>query len=106
MAYIYEVSFEIPRDQVNELMIGASLERVLGFLRTLLPGETGFITSRTMYSVDGSNPIQVRVWSEWQNWEDLLVHKDSQLVEDKLLKEFQAQIKMEHLTINILSEVD
>jgi hypothetical protein len=34
MAYVYQVSFDIRPDQMNELQIGASLERVLGYLRS------------------------------------------------------------------------
>ena len=45
MAYIYEVSFDINKNQMSQLQIGQPLERVLGYLRTLLPGEPGYVTS-------------------------------------------------------------
>ncbi len=52
MAYIYEVSFDIRSNQLSQLDIGAPLERVVGYLRTLLPSEPGYVTSRAMYSLD------------------------------------------------------
>ena len=41
MAYVYQVSFDIPPDRQDEIEVGASLERVLGFLRVILPSEPG-----------------------------------------------------------------
>jgi quinol monooxygenase YgiN len=106
MAYVYEVSFNIHPDQMDELAIGGALERVLGYLRTLLPGEPGFISSQALRSVGASHPIRIVVWSEWQNWEDLLAHRNSRLIEDKVLLEFDPHIKLEHLTQNMYSEVE
>jgi quinol monooxygenase YgiN len=106
MAYFYEISFDIHQDQMDELSIGGSLERVLGYLRTRLPGESGFVTSRALRSIGDSKPFRIVVWSEWQDWEDLLAHKDSNLIEDKVLLEFNPHIKLEHLTTNIYSEIE
>ena len=52
MAYAFQVDFDIRPDQMSELEVGASLERVLGYLRTLLPGEPGFVSARALYSLD------------------------------------------------------
>jgi hypothetical protein len=53
----YQIGFDIRPEQMSELEIGASLERALGYLRILLPGETGHITSRAMYSLDRADSM-------------------------------------------------
>ena len=105
MAYIYEVSFDIDSDQLDELRIGASLERVIGYLRTLLPSEQGFITARAMYSLNESSMIRLIVESIWDQWEDLLVHKSSGLAEQKVLAEFHPQVDIGNLTVRVYKEV-
>jgi quinol monooxygenase YgiN len=106
MAYFYEISFTIDHSQLDELAIGGSLERVLGYLRTILPEKPGFISSKALRSVADSNPVRVVVWSEWQDWEDLLEHVGSSIIEDKVLLEFDPHIKLEHLTANSYYEIE
>lgn len=105
MAYIYEVSFDIDSENINQLKIGASLERVLGYLRTLLPGEPGYVTSRAMYSLDSEDITHIIFQSEWQNWEDLNQHVSSSMMEKKVLQEFDPHVRMEHLTSRTLNEI-
>ena len=105
MAYIYQVSFNIQPNQMNELQIGASLERVLGYLRTLLPSQPGFIEARVLYSVDQPEQTYVVCVSEWEHWEHLEHHRTSTLAEDKVLAEFAPHITQENLIIRIYSEV-
>ena len=105
MAYIYEVSFDIDSDKMNQLKIGASLERVLGFLRTLLPSEEGYVTARALYSLGSEDTTHIIFQSEWQDWEDLEQHVTSSLLEDKVLKEFDPHIKLENLTSRTLNEI-
>jgi hypothetical protein len=105
MAYIYEVSFDIGSDQLETLKIGASLERVLGYLRTLLPQEMGYITTRSMYSLSSEETTHIVFMSEWQEWEDLDRHRKSPLLEDKIILEFDPHIQLEHLTKRIYNEV-
>ena len=106
MAYIYQVSFDIRPDQMSELQIGASLERVLGYLRALLPGESGHISSRVMYSVDIPDRTHLIVQSMWEAWEDLEAHRRSSLAEDKVLTEFQPHVSLEALSVHVYKEVD
>ncbi len=75
MAYVYEVSFDIQADQMSQLEIGAPLERVIGYLRTLLPSEPGFVTSRAMYSIGVPDKTNLVIQSVWERWEDLENHK-------------------------------
>jgi hypothetical protein len=105
MAYLYQVSFDIRPAQMRELEIGASLERVLAYLRALLPGEAGYITSRAMSSLEDPDRTHVIVQSVWDRWEDLARHRQSSLAEDKVLREFEPHVALTDLTIGIFEEV-
>jgi hypothetical protein len=106
MAYIYQVAFDIKRGQMSELAIGSSLERVLGYLRTLLPAERGFITSRAMRSVGLQENVHLVFQSVWEEWEDVERHRQSSLSEDKVLKEFEPHVALEDLASQVYEEVD
>ena len=105
MAYIYEVSFDIPTDQISQLEIGTPLERVIGYLRTMLPSEPGYITSRAMYSIDVPDNTNLVIQCVWETWEDLKNHKDSSLAEQKTLLEFGPHIKDDALIAHIYEEI-
>lgn len=106
MAYIYQVSFDIRPDQMNQLEIGASLERVLSYLRALLPSMPGNVTSRAMYSLDIPGKTQLVFQSVWGTWDDLEAHRGSSLDEYKVLAEFQPHVSLEDLSVHIYEEVD
>ena len=106
MAYIIQVSFDIRPDQMNELEIGASLERVLSYLRALLPSEPGYATSRAMNSLDIPGKTHLVFQSLWGTWDDLDAHRQSLLAEDKVLTEFQPHVSLEDLSVHIYEEVD
>jgi hypothetical protein len=105
MAYVYEVSFDIHSDQLEALRIGASLERILGYLRTLLPSEMGYITARALYSISSDESTHIIFMSEWEEWEDLDRHRNSPLLEDKIILEFDPHIQLKHLDKRIYNEV-
>jgi heme-degrading monooxygenase HmoA len=105
MAYVYQVSFDIQPDQMSQLEIGASLERTAGYLRTLLPNETGFISTHAMYSLDVPDKTQLLVQTWWETWEDLTAHGKSSLAEDKVLSEFEPHLSLHHLTVHVYEEV-
>jgi hypothetical protein len=105
MAYTYQVSFEIEHEQMDQLRIGATLERVVGYLRTLLPNLQGFITARAMYSIDTPGKTQLIVQSTWDEWEDLQSHQRSGLAEQKVLTEFKPHMALENLSVHIYEEV-
>jgi hypothetical protein len=105
MAYIYQVSFDIRPDQMSELQIGASLERVLAYLRTLLPSEPGHVTSRAMYSVDIPDRTHLVFQSVWEGWDDLENHRGSSISEDKVLTEFEPHVELENLVVHVYEEV-
>lgn len=106
MAYVYQVSFDIRPEQMHELAIGASLERVLGYLRALLPSEIGFVTARAMRSLGHTERTRVVIESTWQQWDDLEKHRQSALAEDKVVLEFQPHVSVESLQADSYQEVD
>jgi hypothetical protein len=105
MAYIYQVSFDIRPEQMSDLQIGASLERVLAYLRTLLPGQPGHITSRAFYSLDIPGYTHLIFQSIWEAWDDLEAHRSSSLAENKVLTEFQPHVALEDLDLHVYEEV-
>lgn len=105
MAYIYQVNFSIEHDQMEQLRIGANLEEVLGYLRTLLPNMPGFITARAMFSVDLPGKTHLIIQSIWDQWEDLVAHQESNLAEQRILKSFQPHVALEDLAVHIFEEV-
>lgn len=106
MAYMYSVSFDIPRERMKELEIGSALERVLGYLRALLPAEPGFTTVRALHSVDEDNRVSVLVESIWETWDDLVEHRSSSFAEDKVLNEFEPHVEIGDLDARVYEEVD
>jgi len=105
MAYTYQVSFEIEHEQMEQLRIGATLEKILGYLRTLLPNQTGYITARAMFSLDMPGKTHLLVQSVWDEWEDLQAHQHSGLAEQKVLSEFKPHVALEDLSVHVYEEV-
>ncbi|NPV08567.1 MAG: hypothetical protein HPY83_11490 [Anaerolineae bacterium] len=105
MAYVHQVSFYIGPEQMSELQIGAALERVLAYLRSLLPSQPGFITARALYSVDIPDRQHLIFQSQWELWEDLLAHAESGLAEGKVLVEFGPHLSQGDLVVHDYSEV-
>ncbi len=105
MPYIYEVSFDIPPERMTELQIGRSLQRTGGYLKVRLPGRPGFITSDVEYSVDDPTSTRVVFRSEWSDWEDVERHRESALLEDKVLEEFDPHVSAESITVRAYARV-
>ena len=105
MAYIYKVDFDIQSDLKEELEIGSSLERVLSYLKTLLPSMPGFVSARSMYSLQTGDKTHIIFESVWETWEDLENHQKSSLQEDKILKEFEPHVKIEDLMSRVYEEI-
>jgi hypothetical protein len=105
MAYVYQVCFDIQPDQMNELEIGAALERVLAYLRALLPSEPGYISSRAMSSLNDPDKTHLIVQSIWDGWSDLEQHQHSSLAEDKVLAEFQPHVSLQDMSACVYQEV-
>jgi len=106
MAYIYQVGFDIRPDQATELQVGASLEKALAYLRTLLPGEPGHINSRALSSLHTPDRTHVLFESTWETWEDVEAHRKSSLAEDKVLAAFEPHVSLQELNVHIYQDVD
>jgi len=106
MAYAYTLRFHIKPEEISKLQIGSSLERVLGYLRALLPSQDGFITCRALYSLEEESTIELLFESVWDNWENIQKHRNSTLSEDKVLLEFGQHIQQEDLKLSIYKEVE
>ncbi len=105
MAFIHQVSFDIGPDQSGELAIGNSLERTIGYLRTLLPSEAGFVTARAMNSVGLTEKTHVVFQSVWETWDDLVAHRESRLTEAKVLAEFGETISRDAISVRDYEDV-
>lgn len=105
MTFVYQVTFDIKPDQMEVLEIGASLERVLAYLRMLLPSEMGFINARAMYSLDIADHTHLVFQSNWDTWEDIKLHRESSLLEDRILKEFHPHVPLDDLDAHVFEEV-
>jgi hypothetical protein len=105
MAYIYQVNFDIHPDQMNQLQIGSALERVIGYLKTLLPNQPGHITARAMYSLDDPAKTHLIFESVWETWHDLEAHRTSSLSENKVLQEFQPHVTLGSLQVHTFEEI-
>jgi hypothetical protein len=106
MSYIYHISFDIDRSEVDQLSIGKSLQNSLGYLRSLLPGEPGYITSRAMQLISDYEKTNIIFESVWETWDDIEMHqKESILDENRLLKEFQMKVNLQNLEAKIYEEI-
>jgi hypothetical protein len=106
MAFIYHLHFDIGMDRARELEVGSSLERSLGYLRSLLPGEVGFVTSRAGYSVNLEDRINIFFESVWETWDDVEAHRRSSLLEEAVLGEFTEGIMPDSVKTRLYREVD
>jgi len=105
MAYIYQIDFDIHPNQMSQLQIGEALERVIGYLKTLLPNQTGHVTSRAMFSVDDPARTHLVFESIWETWDNLEAHRASTLSENKVLEEFQPHVSLENLQVHTFEEI-
>ncbi len=105
MPYVYEVAFNIQPEQMTELQVGKSLRRTASYLKARLPGRHGFITADAAYSVDNPDITRVVFRSEWSDWEDVEQHRESSLLEDKVIKEFDPIFSTADMTIRTYAKV-
>jgi hypothetical protein len=103
--YLYEVSFDIRSDQMSELEIGATLERLVGYLKIRLPVQSGFVLADAWYSVDDPRTTRVVARSEWSDWTDIVAHRASSVLEDHVVEEFDPHVRKDDVTIRTYAEV-
>jgi hypothetical protein len=103
--YVYEVSFDIDPDQMSELEIGQSLDRLVGYMKVRLPAQPGFVFADAWYSVDDPETTRIVARSEWSDWSDVVAHRASYLVEDHVFEEFGLHVNKDNVTIRTYAEV-
>jgi len=106
MPYVYEVCFDVPREKMSELEIGASLDKLVGYMKVRLPAQRGFVYSDAIYSVDDPGDLRVVMRSHWSDWTDVVNHRESSaLVEDQVFEQFEPHVRPEDITIRTYAEV-
>ncbi len=105
MPYVYEISFEIRPDQMSQIEIGQSLERLVGYMKIRLPVQSGFVFADAWYSVDDAEKTRIIARSEWSEWSDVEGHRKSTILEDHLFEEFEPHVSSEDITIRTYAEV-
>jgi hypothetical protein len=85
MPYSYHVEFDMTPDGIEYLEVGRELETIAATLKSVLPGEPGLVTSRTIYSLDREDYIHVIFESLWEDWDDLVRHRQGELDEYKYI---------------------
>lgn len=105
MPYLYEVSFNIRHDQMTQLEIGESLERLVGYLKIRLPVQRGFVLADAWYTVDDPVSTRVVARSVWSDWSDLKDHRQSAILEDHIFEEFDPHVSANDVTIRTYAEV-
>lgn len=105
MPYSYEVSFNIRSDQMSQVEIGQSLDRLVGYLKIRLPVQQGFVFANAWYSVDDPEKMRIVARSEWGDWLDVERHRKSEILEDHLFEEFEPHISKDDITVRTYAEV-
>lgn len=105
MPYLYEVAFDIRSDQVPQLEIGDSLERLVGYLKVRLPVQRGFVVADAWYTVDDPVTTRIVVRSVWSDWSDIEAHRASSILEDHLFQEFAPHLSKDQIKVRTYAEV-
>ena len=104
MSYVYHISFNLDKETAESRLIRSKVERVMAYMKALLPGEPGFITIRVMYSVSENTNTHLIFESSWDTWDDIKKHQKSNLLETKVLKEFEEHLQFKHLRVALYRE--
>ncbi len=106
MLYIYQTSFDIDTDNVDQLQIGRSLQLSLAYLKAFLANEPGFINARAMYSLEHEKRIHVYFESSWEDWGTLTAHREkSPFAEEKMFHRFELQVTPHDLIDHVFEEI-
>ena len=106
MPYIYQVGFILDRSDIATLSMGSSLQRLISYVRALLPNEPGYITSRAMYSIGDTEKSHLIFESVWQTWEDIDHHRgEFKLNVEHLLQDIEFKVELQDLQTHIYEEI-
>jgi len=106
MGFIYQTTFDLRSEDASQVRIGKSIGESLAYLKAFLPGESGFIDARAMMSMVQNDRVHIVFESNWNDWESLETHlKKSLFAEQKILPQFELDVKPMDLTTAIYEEV-
>lgn len=107
MPYIYQTTFDIAAQDIDQLEIGRSLQLSLAYLKTFLANEPGFINARGMYSlVHDDGDVHISFESAWEDWESLTQHRDkSAFAEGKMLHRFELKVEPKNVAEHVFEEI-
>lgn len=107
MAYVYEISFDIPGSDFDEMRLGNSVQVALSYMRALLPNEPGFINSRALFSISHVELTHIVFQSLWEDWDSMLMHRDqSTLNEGHLVNAFKLDVEPQNLQTHVYQEIE
>ena len=105
MPYVYELTFDIPSEGIAEIdRVGASLDRVVAYLRAIVPDFEGYMGSRAMFSIDKPDAVTVRFETVWEGWRDAEGHIRSAYQPAKVFEHF-GYVDPQTMNIRIYQEV-
>ncbi len=106
MPYIYQTTFDIASEELDQLQIGRSLQLSLAYLKAFLANEPGFINARAMYSLEPEKLTHVAFESSWEDWGTLDAHRtNSPFAEDKMLSRFELKITPRNVLEHVFEEI-
>lgn len=107
MPYIYQTTFEIGSNDIDQLEIGRSLQLSLAYMRTFLSNEPGYISARAMYGLQHERGnIHISFESTWEDWDALTEHREkSAFVEGKMLDRFELKVKPKNVAERVYEEI-
>ena len=92
MPYVLHTEFQITPVDMRLLEVGSELEVIASTLKSILPNQHGHIWSHAIYSMERPDMVRIIFESKWEEWDDLIDHRDSDLNEAAYLQEWAADI--------------
>ena len=105
MPYVYHTVFDMDPSQMSQLEVGAEIEIIAATLRSIMPGDHGHIHSRTMYSLDRPDRVHVIFESLWEDWDDLVAHREGEHDEYTYVTRWAPQTVTGPVTTHVYGEV-
>ncbi len=106
MPYIYQTTFDIDMDDIEQLQIGHSLQLSIAYLKAFLANEPGFINARAMYSLEHEKHVHIALESSWEDWATLTAHRErSPFAEEKMFHRFELKVEPKNLVDHVFEEI-
>ena len=97
MPFVYHTEFDIDASKLELFEVGSELELIAATLKSVLPGEVGYVSSHTLYSLDRPAAVRVIMESMWETWEDLVKHREGDYDEAKYVAEWAGDVARDEI---------